>query len=72
MIYPSKKLADEFSALQDINLEISQGQTLGIVCPQRFGKKHSPANNCGDANTYRRKRRGERASLGFVGTRKRF
>ncbi|MEG4286652.1 ABC transporter ATP-binding protein [Microcoleus sp. A006_D1] len=38
IIYPSKKLADEFWALQDINLEISQGQTLGIVGRNGSGK----------------------------------
>ena len=38
MIYPSKKLADEFWALQDINLEIYQGQTLGIVGRNGSGK----------------------------------
>jgi len=38
MIYPSKKLADEFRALHDINLEISQGQTLGIVGRNGSGK----------------------------------
>ncbi|MFM9265002.1 ABC transporter ATP-binding protein [Tychonema sp. BBK16] len=38
IIYPNKKLADEFWALQDINLEISQGQTLGIVGRNGSGK----------------------------------
>lgn len=38
IIYPRQKLADEFWALQDINLEISQGQTLGIVGRNGSGK----------------------------------
>jgi lipopolysaccharide transport system ATP-binding protein len=38
MIYPSKKLADEFWALHDINLDIYQGQTLGIVGRNGSGK----------------------------------
>lgn len=38
IIYPSKKLADEFWALHDINLEIPQGQTLGIVGRNGSGK----------------------------------
>ena len=38
MIYPSKKLADEFWALHDINLEITQGQTLGVVGRNGSGK----------------------------------
>ncbi len=38
MIYPGKKLADEFWALQNINLEISRGQTLGIVGRNGSGK----------------------------------
>jgi lipopolysaccharide transport system ATP-binding protein len=38
MIYPGKKLADEFWALQDINLDIQQGQTLGVVGRNGSGK----------------------------------
>jgi lipopolysaccharide transport system ATP-binding protein len=38
IISPSKKLADEFWALHDINLEISQGQTLGVVGRNGSGK----------------------------------
>ncbi len=38
IIYPRQKLADEFWALKDINLEISQGQTLGIVGRNGSGK----------------------------------
>ncbi|WP_293128474.1 ABC transporter ATP-binding protein [Microcoleus sp. bin38.metabat.b11b12b14.051] len=38
IIYPSKKLADEFWALHDINIDIPQGQTLGIVGRNGSGK----------------------------------
>ncbi|MBE9165263.1 MULTISPECIES: ABC transporter ATP-binding protein [Microcoleaceae] len=38
IIYPNKKLADEFWALHDINLEIARGQTLGVVGRNGSGK----------------------------------
>ncbi len=38
IIYPNKKFADEFWALSDINLEIPQGQTLGVVGRNGSGK----------------------------------
>ncbi|MDF0553156.1 ABC transporter ATP-binding protein [Kamptonema sp. UHCC 0994] len=38
MIFPGKKLADEFWALRDINIQIPKGQTLGIVGRNGSGK----------------------------------
>ena len=38
MIFPGQKLADEFWALRDINIQIPKGQTLGIVGRNGSGK----------------------------------
>ena len=38
MVFPRKKLAQEFWALRDINLQILKGQTLGIVGRNGSGK----------------------------------